>query len=206
MKSTPRRFASVIDTEATAASPAPAAMAGRIVSHRRAWTVQVTWRASQRARARSTSKPAGVPSGSVKAKGGSSWPVTMSSGFNAARSGLGGGAAGSHSPGTKTSGGGAARAGTRATGSARASAASSGGSRAGRRRDAVKAVPLRAAARRGAAGAPRALAEDAPGWNRPQAAASSAVPFRRPISSPFTASARSCATWQVPAARWPPPP
>ena len=105
------------------------------MSQRRAWTVQVTFSSSQRARARSTSKPAGVPSGSVKAKGGSSCPVTMSRGFSAAGSGFGGGEAGSHRFGTKTSGGGAARAGTAAQKADRISA--------GRRRDAAKAGPWR---------------------------------------------------------------
>ena len=60
----------VTASEAMMASPRLLVMASTSVSKRRIWTVQVTLISSQIIRARSTLKPAGLPSGPVKLKGG----------------------------------------------------------------------------------------------------------------------------------------
>src|SRR5258705_3833057 len=58
------------------ASPRLLAIASSSVSNRRIWIVQVTLISSQSCRARSTLKPAGLPSGPVKLNGGKSDSAT----------------------------------------------------------------------------------------------------------------------------------
>jgi hypothetical protein len=70
VKSTRVRNCDVTPMEAMMASPRLLAMASSNVSKRRIWTVQVTLISSHSERARSTLKPAGLPSAPVKLNGG----------------------------------------------------------------------------------------------------------------------------------------
>jgi hypothetical protein len=69
------RAAGEIRIDAIAASASPFSMAGRIVSKRRAWMVQLTASSRQSARARSTLNPVSDPSGARKPNGGYSSSV-----------------------------------------------------------------------------------------------------------------------------------
>src|SRR5215217_2787933 len=98
-----RRSAGVIGIAAAMTSPRASDRASASVSKRRAWMVQVMPRRSQAARASSTEKPVGAPSGPTKCSGGKSSSVRKRTVRRPERSGRSCRARGSHRFGIATS-------------------------------------------------------------------------------------------------------